>query len=162
MCLCPLQLSCIYPFSPLLSACRIRLHIASNRLFQNISVGFSHWMIKNYHVLDWEQWEGTLVNIAVSPLPELQLHNFHLCGIRWNPWKIHSVDFSRSSGDSTESDCLWDDVQHWDSHGAFKLLWLDIPIDSGTGAFGQRLGRNASILPNFLARNCPWEADSKA
>ena len=39
---CPLQVSCTSPFSSLLSACRIQLHIASNRQFQNISVGLGH------------------------------------------------------------------------------------------------------------------------
>ena len=52
------------------------------------------------------------------------------------------------------------DVQHWDSSGAF--LWLDFPIASGTGVFGWRLGINASILPNYLARSCAQVADSKA
>ena len=41
-------------------------------------------------------------------------------------------------------------------------MWLDFPIDSGTGASGRRLGINASILPNSLARSCARVADSKA
>ena len=39
--------------------------------------------------------------------------------------------------------------------------WLDFLIDSGTGAFGRRLGINASILPNSLAQSCARVADSK-
>ena len=42
MYLCPLQLSCTYPFSSLSSACRIRLYIASNWQFQNIPSLFNH------------------------------------------------------------------------------------------------------------------------
>ena len=41
-------------------------------------------------------------------------------------------------------------------------MWLDIPIDSGTGAFDRSLGINVSILPYALARSCARVADSKA
>ena len=70
------------------------------------------------------------------------------------------MDFSRSSGDSSESDCLWDDEQHWDSHRA--LLWLEFLIASGTGALGRSLGINAAILPYSLAWSCVWVAYIKA
>ena len=42
------------------------------------------------------------------------------------------------------------------------MSWLDIPIASGTGAFGRRLGINALILPNSVAQSCAGVADSKA
>ena len=71
------------------------------------------------------------------------------------------MDFSRSSGDSSESDCCWDDAQHWDSRGA-AFSWLRFSIDSGTGAFGRRLGIHASIFPFSLARSCARVADSTA
>ena len=34
------------------------------------------------------------------------------------------------------------------------LSWLNFPINSETGAFGQRLAMNAAILPDSLARSC--------
>ena len=139
MYLCPLQLSCIYPFSPLSLACGIRLYIASNRQFQNIPVGFCGRMIKNCHVLDRDRF----VNIAVPPLPELPNHKFHLRAIRLNrkkiPLKNPFCGFVRilpESCDLCESGCSRDDVQHWDSRWA--LLYLDFPINSGTRAFGWR------------------------
>ena len=73
-----------------------------------------------------------------------------------NPAQLH-LEFSRSSSDSSESDCWWDDVQHWDSRGA--LSWLDFPIDLGTAL--KNWESMQWFLPISLARSCALVADSE-
>ena len=160
--LCPLQLSCIYPLSPLSSAqaCGNCLHIASKRLFQNISVG----SLNDKKLPCAGQGQELSVNIAVSPVPELPLHKFYLCAIRRNRRK-----------DTLEKPILWifHDLPVIRPNQTAREMMLRIeilmkcrgsifPSTQGQERLGRRLGINALILPNYLAPSRARVADSKA
>ena len=136
MCLCPLQLSCIYPFSRMLSALEFACTQPQNSNFKtSLSGSATEWLKL---AMCWIR-TGTLGKYCCSTTAQTSAS--YVSSVRHQlelkkRYPYPSVDFSWSSSDSSKSDCLWDYVQHWDYRGA--LLWLDIPIDSGTRAFGQR------------------------